>query len=100
MEQWNFIKSPALYLTVHMELSLRMSFYHIRGLRGYTVGTTAGFPVKIMEALAPQSHRRIPWKCPQYHMSTCYAHRRVTGSGHPPNGGLGGYCRRNIPQVP
>jgi hypothetical protein len=31
-----------------MELSLCLSFY----LRGYTMGTTMGFPVKIGEALA------------------------------------------------
>jgi hypothetical protein len=40
-----------------MELSLQMSFYLRRSLRGYTVGTTAGFSVKIVEALALQSHR-------------------------------------------
>jgi hypothetical protein len=53
---WDFIKLSALYLSVHMELSLRVSFYLRRSLRGYTLGTTAGFPFKIMEALAPQSY--------------------------------------------
>jgi hypothetical protein len=48
-----------------MELSLRLSFYLRRSLGGYTVGTTAGFPVEIVEALAPQPHRRTPQKCPQ-----------------------------------
>jgi hypothetical protein len=48
-----------------MELSLRLSFYLKRSLGGYTVGTTAGFPVEIVEALAPQPHRRTPQKCPQ-----------------------------------
>jgi hypothetical protein len=57
MEPWNFIKSSALYLLVHMELSLRMSFYLRCNLRGYTVGTTPGFLVEIMEALDMQSHR-------------------------------------------
>jgi hypothetical protein len=33
-------------------------------------------------------------------MSTYSAHRRVTGSGHPLNGGLEGYCRGNIPCIP
>jgi hypothetical protein len=56
MEPWDFIKSSALYLSVHMELSLCLSFYLRRSLEGYMVGTTAGFPVKIMEALASQSH--------------------------------------------
>jgi hypothetical protein len=55
-EPWDFIKSSTLHLSVHMELSLCLSFYLKRSLGGYTVGTTAGFPVKIMEALAPQSH--------------------------------------------
>jgi hypothetical protein len=64
MELWVFIKSSALYLLVHMELSLRLSFYLRRSLHGYTVGTTVGFPVKIMEALAPQYHCQIMWKCP------------------------------------
>jgi hypothetical protein len=35
-----------------MELSLCLSFYLRRSLRGYTMGTTMGFPVKIGEALA------------------------------------------------
>jgi hypothetical protein len=74
-----------------MEFSLRLSFYLRRSLGGYMVGTTAGFLVKIVEALAPQSHRRIPQKCPQYYMSTCSAHCRVTGFGHWLNGGFGGY---------
>jgi hypothetical protein len=64
------------------------------------VGTTAGFPVENVEALASQSHRRIPRKCPQYYMSTYSIHRRVTGSDHPLNGGLGGNCRGNLPRVP
>jgi hypothetical protein len=55
MELWDLIKSSVLYLLVHMELSLRLSFYLRCSLGGYTVGTTMGFPVKIMEALAPQS---------------------------------------------
>jgi hypothetical protein len=45
-----------------MKLSLRLTFYLICSLRGYMVGTTAGFPVEIMEGLAPQSHCRIPQK--------------------------------------
>jgi hypothetical protein len=36
-----------------MELSLRVSFYLRHSLRGYMVDTTAGFPVKIVEALEP-----------------------------------------------
>jgi hypothetical protein len=54
-EPCDFIKSSALYLSVHMELSLRLSFYLKRSLRGYTMGTTTGFPVEIVKALAPQS---------------------------------------------
>jgi hypothetical protein len=83
MELWGFIKSSVLYLSVNMELSLHLHFYLRRSLMGYTVGTTAGFPVEIMEALAPQSHHQIPRMCPQYHMSTYSTHRRVTGSSHP-----------------
>jgi hypothetical protein len=33
-------------------------------------------------------------------MRTYFAHRRVTGSGHPLNGGLGGYYRGKSPWVP
>jgi hypothetical protein len=80
-EPWDFIKSSAFYLSVHMELSLHLSFYHRCSLGGYTVGTTVGFPVKIVEALAPQSRSQIPRKCPQYHMSTYSAQHRVNGSG-------------------
>jgi hypothetical protein len=36
-----------------MELSLWLSFYLRHSLGGYTVDTTAGFPVKIVEVLAP-----------------------------------------------
>jgi hypothetical protein len=35
-----------------MELSLRLSFHLSRTLEGYMVGTTAGFWVMTMEALA------------------------------------------------
>jgi hypothetical protein len=56
IELWDFIKSSTLYLSVHQELSLCLSFYLTRSLRGYTVGTTVRFPVEIVEALAPQSH--------------------------------------------
>jgi hypothetical protein len=100
MELWDFIKSSALYLLVHMELGLCQSFYLSRSLGAYTVGSTKGFAVEIMEALALQSHHQIPWKCPQYHMSTCSAHRRVIGSGHLLNGGLRGYYRCNVHWVP
>jgi hypothetical protein len=57
MEQWGFFKSLALYQSVHMEVSLRLSFYLERSIGGYTVGTTTGFPAKIVKALAPQSRR-------------------------------------------
>jgi hypothetical protein len=52
MELWDFIKSSVLYLSVHMELSLHLSFYLGRSLGVYTVGTTTGFPVEVMETLA------------------------------------------------
>jgi hypothetical protein len=74
MEPWSFIMSLVLYLSVHMELSLRLSFYLIRSLEGYMLGTTAGFSIKIVEDLATQSCRRILRKCPQYHMSTYSIH--------------------------
>jgi hypothetical protein len=57
MELWGFIKSSALYQLIHMEQSLRLSFYLRCSLRGYTVSTITEFPVEIMEALAPQSRR-------------------------------------------
>jgi hypothetical protein len=55
MELSDFIKLSALYLSVYMELSLRLNFYLRHSLMGYTVGTTAGFLVEIMETLALQS---------------------------------------------
>jgi hypothetical protein len=36
-----------------MELSLRVNFYRRHNLGGYTVDTTAGLSIKIVEALAP-----------------------------------------------
>jgi hypothetical protein len=53
MEPWGFFKPSTLYLSIHMELSLHLSFYLRHSLKGYMVDTTVGFPVKIMEALAP-----------------------------------------------
>jgi hypothetical protein len=52
MEPWGFFELSASYLSVHMEHSLRLSFYLRHSLGGYIVDTTAGFAVKIMEALA------------------------------------------------
>jgi hypothetical protein len=63
-EPWDFVKSSALYISVHMELSICLSFYLRCSLRGYTVGTTVEFLLKIVEALAPQSRRWILRKCP------------------------------------
>jgi hypothetical protein len=65
MEPWGFIKSSTQNKVVHMELSLRLSFYLRHSLGGYMVGTAIGFLVEIMEALAPQPCRRIQRKCPQ-----------------------------------
>jgi hypothetical protein len=53
MEAWGFIKPSVQNQAIHMDLSLRLSFYLRRGLGGYTMGTTAGFPVEIVEALGP-----------------------------------------------
>jgi hypothetical protein len=63
-----------------MELILHLSFYLRCSLGGYTVGTTVGFQVETVEALAPQPHHRIPWRHPQYHMSTNSISHRVTSS--------------------
>jgi hypothetical protein len=93
MELWGFIKSSMLYQSVHKELSLHLSFYLRRSLGGYTVGTTAGFLVKIVEAFAPSSRHRIPWNCLQHHMRTCSAHCQLTNSCYPLNGGLRGFYR-------
>jgi hypothetical protein len=79
-EPWGFIKLIALYLSVLMQLCLCLSFYLRRSHVGYIVGTTKGFPIEIMDALAPESHRQISWKCPHYYMSTCSVHRRVIDS--------------------
>jgi hypothetical protein len=54
-EPRDFIKSPTLYVSVHMELGIRLSFYLRSSLEGYTVGTTAGFPFKTMETSTAQS---------------------------------------------
>jgi hypothetical protein len=53
MEPWGFFKLSVLYLSVQMELILRLSFYLRHSLRGYTVDITTAFPVKIVEALSP-----------------------------------------------
>jgi hypothetical protein len=50
---------------VHMELRLHLSFHLRRSLGCYTVGTTARFQVKTVEALAPWTHHRIPQQHPQ-----------------------------------
>jgi hypothetical protein len=53
IEPCGFFKLSVLYLLVHMELSLWLSFYLRHSLEGYTVGTTAEFQVELVEALAP-----------------------------------------------
>jgi hypothetical protein len=50
MEPWDFNKSSVLLLLVDMECSLSQSFYLRHSLKCYTVCTTVGFLVKIMEA--------------------------------------------------
>jgi hypothetical protein len=50
MNLWGFNKSSAQNKTVHMELSLRMSFQLRRNLKGYTVDTIVGFPIETMES--------------------------------------------------
>jgi hypothetical protein len=65
MKTLGFIKSSVQNNAVHMKLNLRQSFYYRRSLEGYKVGTITGFPVKIVEALAPQPRCSIPWKYPQ-----------------------------------
>jgi hypothetical protein len=49
-ELWGFIKPSTKSKAVHMELRIRPSFQLRRSLGGYTVGTTAGFQVKTVEA--------------------------------------------------
>jgi hypothetical protein len=56
MELWGFIKSSMQNKAAHMELSLRLSFQISHSLGGYMVGTTMGFRVATMEALAPWPH--------------------------------------------
>jgi hypothetical protein len=55
MKPWGFIKSSTYNKAVHVELSLHLSFYLRRSLRGYKVDTTTGFPIEIVEALVPRS---------------------------------------------
>jgi hypothetical protein len=59
MELWGFIKSSVQNKAIHMEHSLRLSFQLRRSLGGYTVGTTVGFRVTTVEALARRHHHRI-----------------------------------------
>jgi hypothetical protein len=47
-----------------MQLSLCLSFLLRRSLGGYTVGTTVGFWVEIVEALAPQTLPPNPAEVP------------------------------------
>ncbi len=64
MELWGFIKSSAQNKALHMEISLRLSFYLRRSLGGYTVGTTTAFLIEIVEALAPQTSPPNPTEVP------------------------------------
>jgi hypothetical protein len=56
MEPWGFIKLSTQNKTVHMKLSIRLSFQLSRNLGGYMVGPNEGFRVTTMEALAPWPH--------------------------------------------
>jgi hypothetical protein len=53
MELRGFITSSTQYKAVRMELSLCLSFYLRCSFGAYTVGTTAGFSIETMVALAP-----------------------------------------------
>jgi hypothetical protein len=55
-ELWDLIKSSAQNKAVHMELSLCLSFSLRHSVGVDTAGTTMGFLVKIVKALAPQPH--------------------------------------------
>jgi hypothetical protein len=43
MGSWGFIKSSAQNKALYIELSFRVTFQLRRSLKGYMVGTTAGF---------------------------------------------------------
>jgi hypothetical protein len=57
MELRSFVKPLVRNKAINIKLSLRLNFYLRCSLGGYMVGTTTGFPLEIMKALAPQSHR-------------------------------------------
>jgi hypothetical protein len=82
-----------------MQLILHLSFHLIDSLKSYTVGTTAGFRVKIVEALARQTSPPTPTKVPTvacehlFHLSL-RGHIFVTHS----NRSHGGYYRGKLPQ--
>jgi hypothetical protein len=100
MEPWGFFKSSTLYLSIHMKLSLRLSFYLKRSLGGYTVHMTVRFQVELVEALAPMISPSNPTEVSLVPYENCSNNRRVTGFSHPLNTGLGGYCRVNLPKAP
>jgi hypothetical protein len=64
MEPWGLIKSSVQNQVVHMKLSLCLSFYLRCSLRIYIVGTTMGFLVEIVEALAPTISSLNPVEVP------------------------------------
>jgi hypothetical protein len=75
-----------------MQLSLCLSFLLRRSLGGYTVGTTVGFWVEIVEALAPQTLPAVAYE----HLFRLQfrGHFFVTRS----NGRHGGYYQGKIPE--
>jgi hypothetical protein len=64
------------------------------------VGTTAGFQVEIIEALAPQSHYQISRKPTVTIGNTFSASHRGDTFYRVLNGSLMGYCEGKIPRVP
>jgi hypothetical protein len=82
-----------------MQLSLRLSFYLRCSLGGYTVGTTVGFWVEIVVALAPQisplNHAEVP-AIAYEHLS--HLPSRGRSFYRPLNGRLGGYWWGKIPR--
>jgi hypothetical protein len=82
-----------------MQLSLCLSFHLRRSLGGYTMGTTMGFWVEIVEALAPQTSPPNPVEVP----TVAYEHLfRLQFRGHffitRSNGRHRGYYQGKIPE--
>jgi hypothetical protein len=99
MEPWGFIKPSASKQVVHIELSLRLSFYQKMQPWGLHGGQHCGIPSRDRGAFSPTTLPPNPSEVTPIKRTYCTS-RREDIFYRSLNGRLRGYCRSKMPRVP